>query len=594
MDTKTGLAEKIVDDVTMFRACEQCGLCSSACPLTGVDGFNIRRILRYVELGLIDEITDSPFPWFCTTCGRCEDVCPNGIEILDIIRPLRSLSPPECIPDSPPCVEACPAGIDIPGYLRLIAQGKVDDAYALIREKVPFPGILGRVCTHPCEGVCRRGDVFNQPIAICALKRYVADNVGKVSEQVINIEKDTGHKIAIVGAGPAGLTAAFYLKKKGHQVTVLEERTEPGGMMLFGIPDYRLPREVVEKEIKQILDAGIELKTEKKLGRDFDLDQLKTDGYEAVFLAIGAQLSRKIDLVGSNLNDVFWGLDFLFKINEGKEIALKDRVLVVGGGNVAIDVALTALRLGAKEVTMACLERREEMPANPWEIEEAIEEGVKIMPSWGPKRILRDNGKVSGIELIRCTSVFDNQGNFCPTFANIKETVMADQVILAIGQATDLSFFDDKVPLRVEKGLIMIDEKTLETDAPGIFAGGDVAKAPGSIIDAIAAGRRAASSIDKFLGGDGDISDCGLRIAEFGIEGHATQSYTGKREEGFADLKRENVPTLPLSERHDGFREVELGFTDDQAKEEAKRCLQCDLELSLAEEAKREKGILIT
>lgn len=586
MDTKTGLAEKIVDDVTMFRACEQCGLCSSACPLTGVDGFNIRRILRYVELGLIDEIADSPFPWFCTTCGRCEDVCPNGIEILDIIRPLRSLSPPEFVPDSPPCVEACPARIDIPGYLRLIAQGKVDDAYALIREKVPFPGILGRVCTHPCEGVCRRGDVFNQPIAICALKRYVADNVGKVSKQVSNMAKDTGHKIAIVGAGPAGLTAAFYLKKKGHQVTVLEERTEPGGMMLFGIPDYRLPREVVEKEIKQILDIGIELKTEKKLGRDFTFDTLKTDGYEAVFLAVGAQLSRKIDLVGSNLNDVFWGLDFLFKINEEKEIALKDRVLVVGGGNVAIDVALTALRLGAKEVTMACLERREEMPANPWEIEEAIEEGVKIMPSWGPKRILRDNGKVSGIELIRCTSVFDNQDNFCPSFANIKETVKTDQVILAIGQATDLSFFDDKVPLRVEKGLIVIDEKTLETDAPGVFAGGDVAKAPGSIIDAIAAGRRAASSIDKFLGEDGDISHCGLRIAEFGIEGNATQSYTGKREEGFADLKRVVMPTLPLSERHDGFSEVELGFNEEQAKEEAKRCLHCDLELNLAEEAR--------
>ena len=178
MDTKTGLAEKIVDDVTMFRACEQCGLCSSACPLTGVDGFNIRRILRHVELGLIDEIADSPLPWFCTTCGRCEDVCPNGIEIIAIIRPLRALSPPEYVPDSPPCVEACPVGIDIPGYLRLIAQGKMDDAYALIREKVPFPGILGRVCTHPCEGVCRRGDVFHQPIAICALKRYVADKAG--------------------------------------------------------------------------------------------------------------------------------------------------------------------------------------------------------------------------------------------------------------------------------------------------------------------------------------------------------------------------------------------------------------------------------
>ena len=579
MDTKTGLAEKIVDDVTMFRACEQCGLCSSACPLTGVDGFNIRKILRHVELGLIDEIADSPLPWFCTTCGRCEDVCPNGIEIIAIIRPLRSLSPPEYIPENPPCVEACPAGIDIPGYLRLIAKGKVDDAYALIREKVPFPGILGRVCTHPCEDVCRRGDVFHQPIAICALKRYVADTVGEISEQVTHIANDTGHKIAIVGAGSAGLTAAFYLKKKGHQVTVFEQRSEPGGMMLFGIPDYRLPRKVVEREIKQILDIGIELRTEKKLGKDFTFDTLKADGYEAVFLAVGAQLSRKIDLAGAELDDVFWGVDFLNEVNEGKEIVLKEKVVVIGGGNVAVDVALTAFRCRAEEVTLVCLECREEMPANTWEVEEAIEEGVKIMPSWGPRRILEDNGKISQVELVRCTSVFDENDNFCPTFANITETVVADQVILAIGQATDLSFVED-TPLRVENGLIVIDETTLETNTPGIFAGGDVAKAPGTIIDAIAAGRRAASSIDTFLGGDGGVE-------ETLIERPASQPYTGKRGKGFADLKRAEMPTLPLSERHDGFFEVELGFNDDLAIEEAKRCLQCDLELSLAEETKR-------
>ena len=584
MDTKTGLAEKIVDDVSMFRACEQCGLCSSACPLTGVDGFNIRRILRHVELGLIDEIADSPLPWFCTTCGRCEDVCPNGIEIIAIIRPLRALSPPEYVPDSPPCVEACPVGIDIPGYLRLIAQGKMDDAYALIREKVPFPGILGRVCTHPCEGVCRRGDVFHQPIAICALKRYVADKAGEISGRAIPVADDTGHTIAIVGAGPAGLTAAFYLKKKGHKVTVFEQRTEPGGMMLFGIPDYRLPREVVEKEIKQILDRGIELHTEKKLGKDFTFDTLNADGYEAVFLAIGAQLSRKIDLVGVDLEDVFWGVDFLSAVNEGKEIVLKDRILVVGGGNVAVDVALTAFRCGAKEVTLACLECREEMPANAWEVEEAIEEGVKIMPFWGPRRILEENGKVSQVELVRCTSVFDENDNFCPTFANITETIMADQVILAIGQATDLSFVDDTVPLSVENDLIVIDETTLETNTPGIFAGGDVAKAPGSIIDSIAAGRKAACSIDIFLGGDGDISESTVQNLGSGIE---EPSYAGKREKGFADLKREPMPVLPGSERHDGFGEVELGFTDDQAKREAKRCLQCDLELNLAQEGRK-------
>jgi formate dehydrogenase beta subunit len=577
LSKESGLAEKIVDDVNMFRACEQCGLCSSACPLTGLDGFNIRKILRHVELGLIDEIANSLFPWSCTTCGRCEGVCPNGIGILDIIRPLRSLSPPEFVPDGPPCIDACPARIDIPGYLRLIAEGKVNEAYALIREKVPFPGILGRVCTHPCEDVCRRGDVFNQPVAICALKRYVADNAGNIVEQVSEVAKDTGHKVAIIGAGPAGLTAAFYLRKKGHQVTVFEERPEPGGMMRFGIPEYRLPREVVDKEIKQILDIGIELQTEKKLGRDFSLSRLEADGYEAVFLAVGAQLSKRIDLEGTNLDDVFWGLDFLCEVNEGKEIALKDKVLVVGGGSVAMDVSLTALRLGAKEVTLACLECREEMPANPWEIEDAIQEGVEIMPSWGPQRILQDHGKITGMELVRCTSVFDESGNFCPSFATIKETVATDQVILAIGQAPDFSFVDEKEPVRVEKGLMVIDGETQQTDMPGVFAGGDVAQAPGTIIDAIAAGRRAASSIDTFLGGDGIIE-------ESLVERSATVPYTGKREEGFADLKREEMPTIPLSERHEGFSEVEFGFTEDQAVREAKRCLCCDLELCLVQE----------
>jgi NADPH-dependent glutamate synthase beta subunit-like oxidoreductase len=574
---ETGLAEKFVDDVSMFRACEQCGTCSSACPITGVDGFNIRRILRHIELGLTDEIADSPLPWLCTTCGRCEDACPNGIEILDIIRILHQMAPPQWVPEGPACVIACPARIDIPGYLRLIAQGKVNEAYALIREKVPFPGILGRVCTRPCEDACRRGDVFNQPIAICALKRYVTDNAQDVPEQVSKVGVDTGHRVAIVGAGPAGLTAAFYLRKKGHQVTMFEARSAPGGMMRFGIPDYRLPREVVEKEITQILNLGIKLQTEKKLGRDFHLDQLKADGYQAVFLAVGAQLSRRIEVEGANLDDVFWGVDFLCEVSEGKDIALKERVLVVGGGNVAVDVALTALRLGAKEVTLACLERREEMPANAWEIEMALEEGVKLMPSWGPHRIIGDNGKVSGIELVRCTSVFDDEGNFSPTFANIKETVTADQVILAIGQAPDLSFVDDKGPLRVQEGLVVIDEETLETGIPGVFAGGDVAKVPGTIIDAIAAGRRAASSIDRFLGGDGDIE-------ETLVEMHPLEPATGRRGKGFADLKRVRMPAIPLSERHDGFREVELGFNEDQAIDEAKRCLQCDLELCLAQD----------
>ncbi|MEA2039053.1 MAG: FAD-dependent oxidoreductase, partial [Thermodesulfobacteriota bacterium] len=426
MGNKVALAGKF-DDVSMFSTCEQCGLCSSACPVTGIDGYNIRRMLRHVELGLIDEIADTPFPWFCTTCGRCESVCPNGIGILDIIRPLRAMSPDEFVPDGPPCIEACPVKIDIPGYLRLIAQGRPDEAYELILEKVPFPGILGRVCTHPCEGVCRRGEV-NEPVSICALKRFAADKAGDGFEKALKVEEDTGHRVAVIGAGPAGLTAAFYLRKKGHHVTVFEARSKPGGMMRYGIPYYRLPEAVLEKEINQVLSAGIDLKTDMRLGRDFDLNKLKKDGFEAVFLGLGAQLSRKIDLKGAQSNDVLWGLDFLIDASEGKEIALKDRVLVVGGGNVAVDVALTALRLGAGEVTMACLESREEMPANPWEIEMALEEGVRLMPSWGPKKILSDNGKVSGIELVRCTSVFDDGGNFCPAFDDAKEALEADQV----------------------------------------------------------------------------------------------------------------------------------------------------------------------
>jgi NADPH-dependent glutamate synthase beta subunit-like oxidoreductase len=569
-------------DAAMFRVCEQCGCCSSACPMTGVDDFNIRRILRYLEFGLEHEVINSPMPWLCTACGRCEDACPNGIGILYIVRALRHASPDQWIPEGAPCVLACPVQIDIPGYVKLVAEGKIDEAYSLIREKVPFPGILGRVCTRPCEEACRRGDVFDQPIAICALKRYAADTAGNLPEEISNVEKDTGRKVAVIGAGPAGLTAAFYLRKKGHEVAVFEERPEPGGMMRFGIPDYRLPQEVVEREIAQVLDLGIGLYTGKKMGRDFDLDQLKAQGYEAVFLAVGAQLSRRIELEGAELDDVMWGVDFLYAVNEGEAIALKDRVLVVGGGNVAIDVALTALRLGAKEVTLACLEAREEMPANRWEIEEALEEGVMLMPSWGPKRIKGENGRVSGVELIQCTCVFDEEGNFCPAFGTETATVDADQVILAIGQAPDLSCIGNREALRVEQGSLEVDHETQGTEIPWVFAGGDMVRVPGTIVDAIAAGRRAASAIDRYLAGDGLID-------ETLVENSSAESYTGKREEGFADLKRATMRTMPVSERHSGFSEVELGFDEEQAVQEAKRCLQCDLELCLAREG-REKG----
>jgi NADPH-dependent glutamate synthase beta subunit-like oxidoreductase len=555
----------------MFTTCEQCGVCSSACPITGVDGFNIRRIIRYVELGLIDEIASSPYPWACTTCGRCEDACPNGIAILDVVRTLRSMAPEAYVPETiPPCIRACPAGIDVPGYLRRVAEGKAEEACAVILEKVPFPGILGRACPHPCEDVCRRGEV-NEPIAICALKRYAADASHRLSQTGLAINPDTGRKVAVIGAGPAGLTAAFYLRKKGHHVTIFEERSEAGGMMRYAVPYYRIPAAVLEKEIGRILGMGIALKSGRQLGRDFDLSRLRKDGYDAVFLAMGLQKSREIDIEGIDLNGVFWGLDFLRNVKEGKAPTLKERVLVVGGGGVAVDVALTALRSGAGNVTLACLESEDEMPATPEEIELALEEGVTVMNGWGPKRIIGQTGKVVAVELTRCASVFDDQGNFCPVFEDVIKKVEADRVIMAVGQSADLSGLEN---MSLEKGNIIVDGMTRQTDIEGVFAGGDMTGEGGTIIDAIAAGRRAAVAIDQYLGGVGIIDEA--------IAGRSPSSaYTGKREKAFADQKRQACSNIPLKERRHGFLEVERGLTKDQAKKEAMRCLQCDLEWKL-------------
>jgi len=573
--------------IEMFRFCEQCGRCSSACPITGVNGFNIRRMVRHVELDLIDEIAASPMPWFCAACGRCEDACPNGIKILDITRTLRAIGPEDRFPQQSPCTQACPAGIDVPGYLRLVAQGRPDEAYKLILEKAPLPGVLGRVCPHPCETACKRGEI-NAPIAICSAKRFAADHKGDLERWIAAVPPDSGRRVAVVGAGPAGLTAAFYLRKKGHAVTVFEARSKPGGMLRYGIPRYRLPEDVLEKEIEQLLSTGIELRTDHKLGADFSVEQLREKGFEAVFLAVGAQLSRRIELEGSGLEGVHWGVEFLSQVAEGRPPAVQEKVVVIGGGNVAVDVALSALRLGAQKISLACLEKREEMPANPWEIEQAQAEGVEMLYAWGPSRVLGDDGKVAGLELVRCTSVFDENGNFCPYFDETKITIEADQIVLAIGQASetafcrDFCFLEDQGGLPVQKGLIAIDFETQQTEMRGVFAGGDAANGPATVIQAIAAGRRAAVSIDRYLGGNG-IIECGMGKAESGNK----PEYDGKRERGFAELERVETPFLPFSERSARFAEIELGCEEQPMLAEVRRCLQCDWEICLAVEKRR-------
>jgi NADPH-dependent glutamate synthase beta subunit-like oxidoreductase len=530
-----------------YNLCIGCTRCVRAC-----------RDLRQIEAigfvydanGLVQVGTLAPTleESGCKFCTACVEVCPTGALVDKSVRAGKKEA------DLVPCRKACPTHIDVPAYLRLITQGKLDEANAVMHEKVPFPGILGRVCIHPCEETCRRAEV-NEPIAICALKRYAADTEKGLWQKDTRIHDNTGKKVAVVGSGPAGLTTAFYLRKKGHAITIFEANPKAGGMLRYAIPRYRLPRDVIDEEINEIFSLGIDFNPNMTLGKDFSLEELKSDGYDAVFLGLGAQLSCRIPLEGCDMPDVLWGLEFLKQVAERENIRLKDNVVVIGGGSVAVDVALTALRCGAQNVSMACLECLEEMPANQWEIDGAVAEGVNILPSWGPDKILSEAGRITGLDLVECTCVFDEQGNFCPQFGESKECILVDQVILAVGQATELSFLDKNSPM------------------PRVYAGGDVVKAPGAIIHAIAAGRKAAASIDQALGGTGEIE-------EVLFQRDAPDSRFGK-DQGFATWPREIVPELEMEARQQGFAEISLGYKDEQAVKEARRCLQCDVRLQL-------------
>ncbi|MBN1277373.1 MAG: FAD-dependent oxidoreductase [Deltaproteobacteria bacterium] len=546
-----------------YNLCIGCTRCVRVCrDIIGIGalGFVYDETGR-IQVGTIEPTLEASG---CKFCNACVEVCPTGA-LMD-----KSACMGKMGEDIVPCREICPVHIDIPGYLRLIAEGRRNEAAAVIRERVPFPGVLGRVCPHPCEKVCRRGDL-KEPVSICALKRYAEEGDQGLWKVNSKFGSETGKKVAIVGAGPAGLTAAFYLRKKGHGVTVFDARARAGGMMRYGIARHRLPEEILDREINEIFKLGIEFRKNQSLGNDFTIDQLKNDGYEAIFLAVGAQSGRRITLEKSDLPDVLWGVDFLVQVAEGRDIRLKENVIVIGGGNVAVDSSMTALRCGAKNATIACLEKREDMPAYDWEIERAVKEGVKVMPSLGLSRILHKDGHIEGVELIECTSVLDENGNFSPSFSGKKENIKGDQLILAIGQTSDLSFIGDDSSISVEAGFIVVDKGTLETGLKGVYSGGDVTGVPWSVIDAIADGRKAAASIDKFLGGSGDIE-------EVLFSRGAPNRHIG-RDEGFASWPREKVPELGLESSHQGFQEIVSGYSDQQALKEAKRCLQCDLRL---------------
>ena len=560
----------ILDDLPLFvwdyNLCIACTRCVRACrDLRGVEALGFVRD----ENGLVQIGTLAPshMESGCRFCMACVEVCPTGALMDRDVRVGRKRQ------DLVPCREACPAHVDVPGYLRLIAQGRGDEANALVREKVPFPGVLGRVCTHPCEDACRRGGV-NEPVAVCALKRYAADHEAGMWKRRLRVEADSGKRVAVIGAGPAGLTTAFYLRKAGHGVTLFEARDRPGGMMRYGIPAFRLPREVLDAEIRDILDLGVEFRPGRALGKEIHLGDLLREGFDAVFIATGAQESRRIPMQGSNLSGVLRGVDFLRNIAQGRITQVGERVVVIGGGNVAVDAARTVLRCGGLEVTMACLESRNQMPARAGEVEDFLAEGGRVLTSRGPRRILGRNGRVVGVELVRCKAVFDERGAFRPMFdEGSKEIVKGDTVILAVGQAADLSFLEGDARVVTYQGLIVVEPDTQETRLTGVYAGGDVAGDPGDVIHAIAAARRVAVSIDRALGGAGNINDVLLSRED-------PEPWLG-REDGFADRLREEMPVIDPQDRSRTFEEVVLGYDPAAAIREASRCLQCDLRLAL-------------
>jgi len=549
-----------------YNLCVGCLRCVKACQeVTGVGALGFVFDNDKVCVG---NIASSLEESGCKFCGVCIEVCSTGALVdKGIVAGKRK-------EQLVPCHNACPGGIDVPQYIRLIREEKLDEAVAVIREKVPFPLVLGYVCSHPCEVECRRGEV-NEPIAIQALKRYAAEQDKKLGDLKAKVAQSSGRSVAIVGSGPAGLTAAYFLAKLGHAVTVYEALGEVGGMLRVGIPGYRLHQEALQKDLEWIFQMKVAVKLNTPIGPDLKLSDLKNQGYDAVFIATGAHLSRELNIEGVAHEGVFQGVYLLKDWALGKlqqDFFSGDRVVVIGGGNVAIDAARTALRLGANEVQLACLESREEMPAHEWEIDEAVEEGVILNCSWGPKLINGDS-KVKGLELMRCTSVFNSEGRFNPSFdSGVETSIEADKVIIAIGQSSDLSFVEGGIEV-TEKGTIKANPITLETDVKGIFVGGDVTRGPASVIEAIADGRKAAQSIDKYLGGEGIIDEALTEATKPNL-------WLG-REEGFAYKSRAEMPCLPAEQRCHKFMSVELGLAKEMAIQEAKRCLQCDLRLQI-------------
>jgi len=528
-----------------------------------IDYIGLKEIPVHVSRSLAP-LEDNPFfardSSFCILCHRCLRVC-------DEIRGLG------VIETAFPCQVACPAGIDIPRYIRLIARGRPSAALAVIREKVPFPAVLGRVCAAPCHEECRRGQDVDKALHIRILKRFASDNGDDSWKKQAKALPPTGKSIAVVGAGPAGLTCAYYLAKLGHKVTIFEALPEPGGMMRMGIPEYRLPRNILRDEIREIEMAGVEIRLNTHVE---SLDSLFEQRYQAIFLAIGAHKEMKLGVEGEDLPGIIGCVEFLRRFNLGEKVELGDRVGVIGGGNVALDSARAALRLGARRVTIFYRRTKNEMPAQPEEVEQALEEGVEVIFLVAPSKILTEDGSLK-LELIRMElGEPDSSGRRRPVPIKGSEfTAELDTLIAAIGERPEVPA---GFHVEVGRGNILNVNEDLSTRREGVFAGGDCVSGPALVINAIAAGRKAAQSIDRYLGGRGDITEYLVPAGE-AME-WLEEVPTGER--------LATISYLAPQTRIDGLSEVEQGMNRESAVAEAQRCLQCHAIASLGGQTLRE------
>ncbi len=516
----------------------------------------------------------------CTSCGDCEKVCPISVpdEYNQELNNRKAIFKkyPQAIPGGygiskrsvAPCKATCPAHVSIQGYIALINDGKYAEALKLFRQDHPFPAVCGRVCHHPCEEVCTRGEV-EQPIAIRELHRFLADWELAQGELVVpEVAEARAEKVAVVGSGPAGLTTAAFLARQGYPVTVFEKMPVAGGMMTYGIPEYRLPRDMLAREISVIEKMGVTIQTGVAFGEDITLDSLKTEGFTAAFLGIGLHGGRALGVENEDVAGVLQGIDFLRDVARGKAVALGEDVLVIGGGNVAIDVALTAKRKGVKNVTLVCLEARDEMPAWEHEIEEALEGDIKIVNSFGPKAFFIDkSNKFSGLEFKTCTAVFDDDGRFNPQYDEGQcEAMFGDTVIISIGQSAQIDFAESQGLAVTPPGGLQADPVTLQTNVDWVFAGGDAVYGPKSVVDAVACGKAAAESIHRFINNQD-------------LAAGREEEWLFEKPDISGETQKQRVPVrcLDPEARECNFLEVSFGYDEDEAKQEANRCLRCGI-----------------